>query len=361
MPRELRAATSAARGPAGRRGAGEDLRKRVSAAAQHAALLPQLAEARAAQTSAVDEAQQLTEAWLRLREQRLEGMAAEMAVTLVVGGGCPVCGSEHHPHPARGRAGAPDAEAERQARKAVDDAEAARHAHDEHVRDLTTRIAMAELLSGSDRTRLAERVAEADAELARVRALADDRAPIAATLRDLEAQADEVTRRRDAARLEHQGVVAAETAQRVRARRHRRRGPGRACGTPRTPTWPPAPTRLARLATACHQALAARERADQARAEAARSRAGHDRRAGRVRLRRRRRGPGARLDARRASPGSPSDVREHEAARLAARKVFDDLDAGRGRRQRRPGPRLARLGRRQRAGPRPPRRAPRRR
>ena len=51
-------------------------------------------------------------------------------------------------------------------------------------------------------------------------------------------------------------------------------------------------TRLAHLATVCHQALAARERADRARAEAAAHRAGHDRRAGGGRLPRRRRRPG---------------------------------------------------------------------
>ena len=236
-----RAAAAAVAALPGAESALEDLRKRVSAAAQHAALLPQLAEARAAQSAAVDEAQQLTEVWLRLREQRLEGMAAEMAVTLVVGGGCPVCGSEHHPHPARGRAGAPDAEAERQARKAVDDAEGARHAHDEHVRDLTTRIAMAELLSGSDRTRLAERVAEADAERLPGARARRDRAPGRPPAC--------VTSRRRPTRSPGAGTRPASST-RAWSPPRRRSGPSSPpspprcrprCGTPRTPTWPPGP------------------------------------------------------------------------------------------------------------------------
>ncbi len=84
-------------------------------------------------------------------------------------------------------------------------------------------------------------------------------------------------------------------------------------------------TRLAHLATVCHQALAARERADRARAEAARTaqamtaalaEAGFPDAAA---VRAARLGP---ADVTRLS----DEVREHEAARLAARKVFDDLE-----------------------------------
>lgn len=55
------------------------------------------------------------------------------------GGGlllCPVCGSADHPRPAEPEPGAPAAEDERAARKAADDANAARHLHEEHCRDL---------------------------------------------------------------------------------------------------------------------------------------------------------------------------------------------------------------------------------
>ena len=211
--REQHAAALAARAAlAGAQAQAADLHKRVAASAQHAALVPQLADARAALAVAVDEVHLLTEQWLHLREQRLEGMAAEMAQTLVVGGGCPVCGSEHHPHPAQSGSSAIDAEAERVARKAVDDAEAGRLAREEHVRDLTTRIALAELLAGTGPGQVSDQLERADAEVARLQSLAESAEPTAARLRALEQEQDELTRRREAARLEKQGVVAAEQA-----------------------------------------------------------------------------------------------------------------------------------------------------
>ena len=51
----------------------------------------------------------LKEVWLGIREARLNGMAAEIASRLVVGGCCPVCGSDQHPHIAQATAHAPDA------------------------------------------------------------------------------------------------------------------------------------------------------------------------------------------------------------------------------------------------------------
>ncbi|MGI8644873.1 MAG: AAA family ATPase [Nocardioides sp.] len=318
------AATAAVAALPGVEAAGADLHKRVSAAAQHAALVPQLAEARTAQELAVGEAQRLTEVWLSLREQRLDGMAAEMAVSLVVGGGCPVCGSEHHPHPASAHSSAPDAEAERQARKQVDDAESSRHVYDEHVRDLTTRIALAELLAGSDRTRLAERVAQADTELVRVRALAESKPQLEAELRSLEAQQSDVARRRDAGRLERSGVVSAEATQRAEIAAISEEVHAALRDTDDSDLATRA-SRLSRLAGACDQALTARGRAEQAWAEASRTadtvatalaESGFaDAAAARA----------ARLAA--ADVIALSDeVREHEAARLAASRIFDDLD-----------------------------------
>ncbi len=60
----------------------------------------------------VDEAQQLREVWLHLQEQRIRGMAAELAGALAVGDDCPVCGSADHPRPA-----SPDARRARRRRR----------------------------------------------------------------------------------------------------------------------------------------------------------------------------------------------------------------------------------------------------
>ena len=67
------------------------------------------AAAVAARQQAVDELHRAREAWLTVREERLTGMAAEIATRLAVGAECPVCGSADHPHPARPQDGAPDA------------------------------------------------------------------------------------------------------------------------------------------------------------------------------------------------------------------------------------------------------------
>jgi DNA repair protein SbcC/Rad50 len=107
----------------------------------HSAALADLAAAAARTLDA-------REAWLGVREARIEGMAAELAGALAVGADCPVCGSLDHPHPALPLADAPDAEAERAALRAVDDANAVHHAHDQQVRDLAAAIEQAREIAG---------------------------------------------------------------------------------------------------------------------------------------------------------------------------------------------------------------------
>ena len=97
------------------------------------------AEHAAARAAVVD----LREVLLDLRERRIAGMAAELAGGLVVGGDCPVCGSHDHPHPAVRSAAHPDAEAEREAQRAVDDAQAVELAQQLRLRDVATSLAAA--------------------------------------------------------------------------------------------------------------------------------------------------------------------------------------------------------------------------
>lgn len=128
--------------PAARREV-ELVRTRRDAARSVARLVAELTQARARHTESVDRLQSLREEWLDLQERRLAGMAAEIADGLAVGASCPVCGSADHPHRARPLPGSPDAAAVRRARRAVDDAEAERHARQQALSDLETQIAAA--------------------------------------------------------------------------------------------------------------------------------------------------------------------------------------------------------------------------
>ncbi len=123
--------------------------RRLAAAQRLVTLLASRADADVHHRNAVDEAQQCREEWLTVQEQRISGMAAEIAGALAVGGCCPVCGSAEHPSLARPAPGAPDAAAERAARKAVDDAEAVRHAHVAALSDLDAQIALTRERSGN--------------------------------------------------------------------------------------------------------------------------------------------------------------------------------------------------------------------
>ena len=122
----------------------EALTVRLEASRDVTRLQPLLVAAQDQHRQAIDLVHQCKETWLAIREQRLTGMAAELASALVIGADCPVCGSADHPHPAEVRHGAPDAEAEKSARTDVDDAEAALVARDAHVRDLTTMLSLAQ-------------------------------------------------------------------------------------------------------------------------------------------------------------------------------------------------------------------------
>jgi exonuclease SbcC len=173
------------------------LRDRREAAALTDMLAEELSEATDLHRQAVDEAQQLREAWLQVQEQRIRGIAAELAGALVVGDECPVCGSAEHPRPASPDVGAPDAVTEKAARKRVDDAEAARHAHDVRVRELTGRLEAARNTAGGDLASVREELAGTESELRRLTGLADSLADRRAGLLGAEARQSELTARRE--------------------------------------------------------------------------------------------------------------------------------------------------------------------
>ena len=111
------------------------LRTVVAAHAEAQRLQAELTLATADHSAAVGRLLDVREHLLDVRERRIAGMAAELAGALAVGDDCPVCGSADHPHPALPATGHPDAAAEREAQKAVDDAQAFEHALALRVRD----------------------------------------------------------------------------------------------------------------------------------------------------------------------------------------------------------------------------------
>ncbi len=199
--RELRAARSAAGTAAGdalRLETGLlELEARLDGHEQVGQLTGELEVARAELATASRRVTACREQWLDLREARLDGMAAEIAGALAVGACCPVCGSAEHPQKASAAADAPDARAEKAALKRLDDAKATEHLHDERVRDLTTRLAVARDKAGdSPVTEVRDQVSRQREEL-RVRRADADRAPaldreMSEVERDVERLADEL-------------------------------------------------------------------------------------------------------------------------------------------------------------------------
>ncbi|MGV9566782.1 AAA family ATPase [Streptomyces sp. NPDC003480] len=139
----------------------EPARKRLEAARERDRLTQ---DAEAAQTRALaarEAALKAHEHWLDLKEQRLKGIAAELAAGLVDGEPCAVCGATDHPAPARKVAGHVDREAEERALAAY------RHAEEQRAGD--------ERRLGAVREALAAATAEAgDTPTAELAARAQD-------------------------------------------------------------------------------------------------------------------------------------------------------------------------------------------
>ncbi|AOT57236.1 AAA family ATPase [Streptomyces rubrolavendulae] len=109
----------------------ERLKARIEAAKRRDTHLAKLAEAEQHLADAQQAVTLAGQTYLDIRRRRTEGMAAELAATLIDGNPCPVCGSCTHPAPAAAQDGQPtrqdeqDAEAtHEQANTARDDARA---------------------------------------------------------------------------------------------------------------------------------------------------------------------------------------------------------------------------------------------
>ncbi|MHC3452659.1 MULTISPECIES: AAA family ATPase [Streptomyces] len=108
--------------------------------------------------------------WLDLKEQRLAGIAAELAANLTDGTPCTVCGAVEHPAPARKDAGHVDRETEERALTAHQNAEERRAEHEQRLGAVREALAAAGAEAGdTPADRLAREVEELEEQYARAR------------------------------------------------------------------------------------------------------------------------------------------------------------------------------------------------
>lgn len=93
----------------------EPARKRLAAARQRDQFARDTDDAQQQVIEATDRALKARADWLDVKEQRLNGIAAELAAGLTAGEPCAVCGATEHPAPARKDAGHVDRETEERA------------------------------------------------------------------------------------------------------------------------------------------------------------------------------------------------------------------------------------------------------
>lgn len=176
----------------------ELVRARVRAARSVDTLEAEHAAALTALEAATGERLEARERLVEIRERRLDGMAAEIAARLVVGGCCPVCGSAEHPQPATPAPGAPDDAAERSARRLVDDLEVVVEAHAQQVRAVESRLAAARVEAGGTLEEVLVVEAGLVADLDAARATAATGTALAEQVAALEREGDELAERRAA-------------------------------------------------------------------------------------------------------------------------------------------------------------------
>jgi exonuclease SbcC len=148
-------------------------RRRLEAARQRDRLTDDTEEARRRALAAAEDAAEARAHWLDLKEQRLHGIAAELAAHLTDGTPCAVCGATEHPAPARKTAGHVDRDAEERALAAYQAADERRTRAERHLGTVREALAAATAEAGETPTaRLAEEAEELEAAYARARATA---------------------------------------------------------------------------------------------------------------------------------------------------------------------------------------------
>ncbi|MGY3199585.1 AAA family ATPase [Streptomyces sp. TE5632] len=192
------------RDPAHKRLTAARLRDRLAEDTRNAA-----EQARAARERALEAKQH----WLDLKEQRLTGIAAELAAGLTDGDPCAVCGATEHPAPARKVVGHVDREAEERALAAHQSAE--EHRADQEGRLGAVREALAAAGAEAGDTPTAH-IAQEVEELERRYAQARDAASVLHSVREQLRQAEHERERRVAAQREAAVRTAARAGHRER-------------------------------------------------------------------------------------------------------------------------------------------------
>ncbi|MER5834896.1 SMC family ATPase [Streptomyces sp. NPDC002130] len=158
--------------------------------------------------AAQDETLRAKQHWLDLKEQRLNGIAAELAANLTDGEPCAVCGATEHPAPARKIAGHVDREAEEHALTAYQHADEQRADDERRLAVVREALAAATAEAGDSPTgQLAQEAAELEERYTQARSAAAELHAAQERLR----QAGQEHERRLAARQE----TAVRTASRV--------------------------------------------------------------------------------------------------------------------------------------------------
>ena len=197
----------------------EPARRQLAAARRRDDLSRQADEAGQALLEAREAASAAHEEWLRLKDQRLRGIAAELAADLRTGEPCAVCGATEHPDPARTADGHVDQSAEDGALDAYRRADAVREEADSTAREVREALAAARAESGGEES---DALAAAVAKWEREHASAHAEAADAHAAREALAQAErehserlaqqQAAERRSAARTSHREALQRERA-----------------------------------------------------------------------------------------------------------------------------------------------------
>ncbi|MFJ3640976.1 AAA family ATPase [Streptomyces sp. NPDC090108] len=148
----------------------EPARRRLDAARDRDRLTAALDEAGGRVRACEQRALDARDHWLDLKEQRLDGIAAELAGHLTDGAPCAVCGATEHPAPARKDAGHVDRETEERAHAAFRKADAQRTEEERRLAAVRESLAAATAEAGDTPTaRLAAEADELEQEYTRAR------------------------------------------------------------------------------------------------------------------------------------------------------------------------------------------------
>ncbi|MFJ4947337.1 AAA family ATPase [Streptomyces sp. NPDC088760] len=146
------------------------MQRRLDAARTRDRLAADLAGARERARDSEQRALDARSHWLDLKEQRLNGIAAELAAHLTDGEPCAVCGATEHPAPARKVAGHVDRETEDRALAAYQRAEDQHTADERRLGEVREALAAATAEAGDTPTdRLAADAGDLEQEYARAR------------------------------------------------------------------------------------------------------------------------------------------------------------------------------------------------